>query len=87
MTRIYLEGVYGRHQPKIPLSLSKKSGQAGVNEEDNEKDRVNNGKAGEELGEGGDDIVPGKDEAGQDVGDDTENTNPSQTVTLGICIC
>ena len=75
-----------RHQPKIPLYLSKKSRQAGVNKEDYEKDRVNNGKAGEELGEGGDDIVPGKDEAGQDVSDYTENTNSSQTVTLEICI-
>ena len=74
-----------RHQPKIPLYLSKKSRQAGVQKEDYEKDRVNNCKAGEELGEGGDDIVPGKDKAGQDVGDDTENTNPSQTVALGIC--
>ena len=74
----------GRHQPEIPLGLSKKSRKTRVNEEDYKKDRVDRGKAGDEFG--GDDIVSSEDEVGHDVCNDTKNTNSRQTVTLGICI-
>ena len=47
----------GRHQPEIPLGLSKKSRKTRVNEEDYKKDGVNSGKLGEEFGEVGDNIV------------------------------
>ena len=72
---IYLNRMYEGYKPKVPLCLSKKSWQARVNKKNSEKDRINNGKTGEKLGEGGDDVVATKDKAGQDIGNDTKNTN------------
>ena len=74
--------MYEGHKPKVPVCLSKKRGQARVNKENSEKDRVNNGKTGKKLGEGRDDVVATKDKAGQAIGDDSKNTNNGQTVTL-----
>ena len=74
--------MYEGHKPKVPLCLSKKRGQARVNKEDSEKDRINNSKTGEKLGEGGDDVVLSKDKAGQDIGNNAKNTDTGQTVTL-----
>ena len=74
--------MYEGYKPKVPLCLSKKSGQARVNKENSEKDRINNGKTGEKLGEGRDDVVASKDKTGQAIGNDSKNTNTGQTVTL-----
>ena len=74
--------MYEGHKPKVPLCLSKKSGQARVNKENSEQDRVNNGKTGEKLGEGRDDIVASKDKASQAIGNDSKNTYTGQTVAL-----
>ena len=79
---IYLNRMYEGHKPKVPLCLSKKRGQARINKENSEKNRVNNGKTGEKLGEGRDDVVASKDKASQDIGNDSKNTNTCQTVPL-----
>ena len=78
----HLNWMYEGHKPKVPLCLSKNSRQARVNKENSEKDRVNNGKTGEKLGEGRDDVVASKDKASQAVGNDSKNTNTGQAVTL-----
>ena len=49
------------NQPQVPLCLSKESRKTRVNKEDDEKDKVDNSEAGEELGEGGDNIVASED--------------------------
>ena len=70
------------HKLKIPLCLSKKCWQARINKENCKKDGVNNGETGEKLGEGGEDIITGENNAGQAVGDDTKNANTGHTITL-----
>ena len=78
----HLNRMYEGHKPKVPFCLSKKRGQARINKENSEKNGVNNGKTGEKLGEGRDDVVASKDKASQAIGNDSKNTDNGQTVTL-----
>ena len=73
-----------RYEVGVPLHVHLQLLQPGVNQEDDQEDGVDDGEAAEKLGEGGGDIVAGEDNDGDNVGQDSQDTECSEGNTLQI---
>ena len=79
-----LDGVYRRYEVGVPaqVSVQLQPLQAGVHQEHQQEESVDNGQTAEELGEGGADIIPGEDDDCDGVGEDTEDREAGEEDSL-----
>ena len=73
-----------RDEVRVPaqVELHLQSLQAGVHQEHQQQEAVDDGETAEELGEGGADIVPREDNDGDGVDEDAEDTEAGEEDTL-----
>ena len=79
-----LDGVYRRYEVGVPaqVSVQLQPLQAGVHQEHQQEESVDNGQTAEELGEGGADVIPGEDDDCDGVGEDTEDREAGEEDSL-----
>ena len=71
-----------RYEVGVPLHVHLQPLQPGVHQEDDQQDGVDDGEAGEEVGEGGGDVVAGEDDDGDGVGQDSQDTETGEENSL-----
>ena len=77
-----LDGVNHRYEVGIPLHVHLQPLQPGVHQEDDQQDGVDDGEAGQEVGEGGGDVVTREDDDGDGVGQDSQDTETCEENSL-----